>query len=117
MRTRIWLAAFAALTAAAYLMGSRQALWRVIGAALLALVIADTMTILWDDARVGLAVNGLFAGTLALLLGIAVGATLTWPLRMACRSATCGRACRRSKTCLHARLGSDEVAGIADAHP
>jgi hypothetical protein len=68
-------------------MGSRQALWRVIGAALLALVIADTMTILWDDARVGLAVSGLFAGTLALLLGIAVGATLTWPLRIAALAA------------------------------
>jgi len=81
------LAAFAAIAAAVYLMSSRHLGHRSIGAALAALVIADTLTIGWSDPRLGLAVNGLFAGTLALLMGIAWGRRLTLPLQLAAAAA------------------------------
>ena len=77
------LAAFAAVAAALHLVSSRQPDRRAIGAALLALVVIDTMTIRWDDARLGLAVNALYGGSLALMLGIVAGSTRAWPFRLA----------------------------------
>ncbi|MBI5284551.1 MAG: hypothetical protein HY874_05600 [Chloroflexi bacterium] len=81
------LAAFAAVAAALHLVSSRQPDRRVMGAALLALVVIDTMTIRWGDARLGLAVNALYGGTLALLMGIAAGSARAWPFRLAALSA------------------------------
>jgi hypothetical protein len=81
------LAAFAAVAAALHLVSSRQPDRRVMGAALLALVVIDTMTIRWDDARLGLAVNAVYGGTLALLMGVAAGSARAWPFRLAALSA------------------------------
>lgn len=81
------LAAFAAVAAALHLVSSRHIDRRAIGAALLALVVIDTMTIRWDDARLGLAVNAVYGGTLALMLGIVAAGTRAWPLRLAALAA------------------------------
>jgi hypothetical protein len=81
------LAAFAAVATALYLVSSRHTDRRAIGAALLALVVIDTMTIRWDDARLGLTVNAVFGGTLALLMGIAAASARAWPFRLAAMSA------------------------------
>ena len=81
------LAAFAAVAAALHLVSSRHMDRRVMGAALLALVVVDTMTIRWDDARLGLAVNAQYGGSLALLMGVAAGSARAWPFRLAALSA------------------------------
>lgn len=81
------LAAFAAVAAALHLVSSRQQDRRVMGAAILALVVIDTMTIRWDDARLALAVNAVYGGTLALLMGVSAGSARAWPFRLAALSA------------------------------
>ncbi|MDE3094872.1 MAG: hypothetical protein KGK07_02590 [Chloroflexota bacterium] len=81
------LAAFAAVAAALHLASSRQQDRRVIGAAILTLVVIDTMTIRWDDPHLGLAVNAVYGGALALLMGLAAGSARAWPFRVAALSA------------------------------
>ena len=81
------LAAFAAVAAALHLVSSRHMDRRVMGAALLALVVVAPMPIRWDDARLGLAVNAQYGGSLALLMGVAAGSARAWPFRLAALSA------------------------------
>jgi hypothetical protein len=77
------LAVFAATAAALHLISSRDAGRRVLGVALLGLVVMDTMTIRWDDPHLGLAVNAVYGGALALLMGVAAGSARAWPFRLA----------------------------------
>jgi len=81
------LAAFAAVAAALYLVSSRHTGRRAVGVALLVLVVIDTMTIRWDDARLGLTVNAVYGGALALLMGVAAASARAWPFRLAALTA------------------------------
>lgn len=80
-RYAVVLAVFAAVATAFYLLRQCEAEQRLAGVTLLALGVLDTVTIRDNGAAFGMVVTATYAGALVLLLGVAIGGRLGWPVR------------------------------------
>jgi hypothetical protein len=86
-RFAVVLAVFAAGATALYLFRQPSAERRLVGAALLAVAVLDTITIGAGGPWIAMAVVVAYGASLALLLGIAAGSRLAWAARAAAISA------------------------------
>jgi hypothetical protein len=82
------LAVVTAIAVAVYLLRQRAVERQLVGAALMAVAVLDTLTIRDNNGWLGMAVVVANGGALALLLGIAAGSRLAWAMRAAAASAS-----------------------------